>query len=75
MQESLNNNYSFEAIDTSVSGLKALSEFLSDTFKSSKFTPDYLDWMYNHNPVGGVVGFNAIFENKFGIISILMESV
>tara|TARA_Y100000768_G_C23976547_1_gene683368 strand:- start:1430 stop:2290 length:861 start_codon:yes stop_codon:yes gene_type:complete len=64
MKEASNNNYSFEAIDTSASGLKALSKFLSNTFKSSKFTPDYLDWIYNQNPVGGVVGFNAVFENK-----------
>ena len=64
MKEASNNNYSFEAIDASVSGLKSLSKFLSHTFRSSKFTSDYLDWMYNKNPVGGVIGFNAIYKNE-----------
>ena len=57
-------NYSYEAIDTSVAGLESLSKFLAKTFNSYKFTPDYLDWMYNKNPYGGVVGFNAIYENE-----------
>jgi len=58
------NNYLFEEIDTSFSGLEVLSRFLSQTFKSHKFTPEYLDWMYNKNPNGDVVGFNAINENE-----------
>tara|TARA_B100000767_G_C19731317_1_gene521810 strand:- start:365 stop:1225 length:861 start_codon:yes stop_codon:yes gene_type:complete len=64
MNEIFNKNYSFEPIDTSNTGLKYLSKFLSKTFKSSKFTPEYLNWMYNQNPNGCVIGFNAISENK-----------
>ena len=64
MKEVKNRNYSFEAINTSPSGLKDLAKFLSQTFKSSKFTPEYLNWMYNQNPNGGVIGFNAIMENE-----------
>tara|TARA_X000001036_G_C20662686_1_gene799551 strand:+ start:1404 stop:2270 length:867 start_codon:yes stop_codon:yes gene_type:complete len=64
MKDILSKNYSFEEIDTSCSGLETLSQFLCQTFKNYKFTPEYLDWMYNKNPNGGVVGFNAINENE-----------
>tara|TARA_E500000081_G_scaffold123940_1_gene129797 strand:- start:324 stop:1181 length:858 start_codon:yes stop_codon:yes gene_type:complete len=64
MDQILSNDYSFESIDTSKQGLKTLSKFLSQTFNSSKFSPKYLDWMYNQNPNGSIVGFNAISENE-----------
>ena len=64
MLEKLNNTYSYQAIDISHSGLQTLSKFLSESFKSSKFSQDYLDWLYNQNPAGNVIGFNAFFENK-----------
>ena len=64
MVDATNNNYSFEIIDTSSTGLEDLSKFLSQTFKSTKFTSEYLDWMYNQNPNGSVIGFNAFKENE-----------
>lgn len=64
MPDKLNNTYSYQAIDISHSGLRTLSKFLSETFKNSKFSQDYLDWLYKQNPAGNVVGFNAFFENK-----------
>ena len=64
MKEKTKNKYSFQAIDTSLTELKTLSIFLSKVFDSSKFTVAYLDWLYNQNPVGSVVGFNAFFQNK-----------
>ena len=57
-------SYSYEVIDTSLPGLEDLSVFLNKTFKSSKFSSNYLDWIYNKNPYGCVIGFNAIFENE-----------
>ena len=65
MKEALySNHYSFETIDTSTMGLKVLAKFLAQTFKSSKFNPEYLNWLYNQNPNGRVVGFNAISKNE-----------
>ena len=64
MKKVANNKYSFHAIDTSLPGLETLSNFLSETFKSSKFSPGYLDWIYNQNPAGSVIGFNAIYKNE-----------
>ena len=64
MKKVANNQYSFHAIDTSLPGLETLSNFLSETFKSSKFSPGYLDWLYNQNPAGSVIGFNAIYKNE-----------
>lgn len=64
MRDKLNDAYSYQSIDISHLGLKILSKFLSGTFKSSKFSKDYLDWLYNKNPAGNVIGFNAFFKNK-----------
>ena len=59
-------NYSYEAIDTSIAGLESLSKFLAKTFNSYKFTPDYLDWMYNKNPnVGWVRCEHQIMIKKY----------
>lgn len=62
MKEKTENKYTFQSIDTSPLGLKTLSVFLSNVFDSSKFSIAYLDWLYNQNPAGAVVGFNAFFK-------------
>lgn len=64
MLDKLKNDYSYQAIDISHSGLKILSKFLSETFKSPKFSEVYLHWLYNQNPAGNVIGYNAFFKSE-----------
>ena len=64
MKEKTQNKYTFQSIDTSPLGLKTLSVFLYNVFDSSKFSIAYLDWLYNQNPAGAVVGFNAFYQNE-----------
>lgn len=56
--------YSIQEIDASAIGLENLSKLLSKTFSDSALTEEYLDWIYNKNPYGKVVGYNAIFKEK-----------
>lgn len=60
----VDKNYYFKPIDTSTPGLRDLSIFLCKTFKSSKLSSSYLNWMYNQNPNGPAIGFNAFIKDE-----------
>ncbi len=64
VEQIIKEEYSIHEIDTSQNGLVKLSALLSETFNNSTLTKEYLDWMYNQNPNGKVVGYNAIFKEK-----------
>lgn len=41
------------------------SQLLSEVFSHTpKFTPEFLDWQYNQNPLGGVIGTDAFINGK-----------
>ena len=57
--------YEIVQIDCSPQGLLAVNEFLKSILRFSRhFSFDFFDWEYNRNPVGPVVGFNALCENR-----------
>lgn len=54
-------DYFIEQVKTDGAVLKEYQQLLQLVFESraSKFSIDYLKWLYKDNPVGSVVGFNA----------------
>lgn len=47
-------------IDCSARGLREAAELLREVFPAAThLSPEYLDWQYNRNPAGPVVGMNA----------------
>lgn len=57
--------YSVEQVKTDASALKEIQQLLQLVFKehATKFSLDYLRWLYVENPVGTVEGFNAYADN------------
>ena len=57
-------SYEFIPVATDQKAIKEIAELLRTTFpKSTKFTDAFIDWQYNKNPDGKVVGYNA-YENR-----------
>jgi hypothetical protein len=52
--------YEIRAVDTSIEGISECCNLLKTVFPdATNFTNEYLDWLYNQNPVGSAIGFNA----------------
>jgi hypothetical protein len=59
------SEYIFKPIDLTPQGTVEAADLLTAVFGSStSFTPGFLDWEYNKNPVGTAVGFNAWAGNE-----------
>lgn len=57
--------YDLIPIDSSRDSLKDVSALLRRVFPAAThLTPDYLDWQYNRNPAGTVVGMNAYRKGR-----------
>lgn len=62
------NDYIIEQVKTDDASLKSVQECLNASFpEATKFTIEFLKWQYRDNPVGEIVGFNAISND--GIIA------
>lgn len=58
-------DYNFSRITNDDKQLSQIRILLSEAFPGkNKFTLDYLHWQYFENPLGEVVGFNALTDNK-----------
>ncbi len=54
------NDYRFELLDLSNNGISDISNLLTLVFgEKAGFSPAFVDWEYNQNPVGKAIGFNA----------------
>jgi predicted N-acetyltransferase YhbS len=57
--------YSIEPIDLAPQRIAECAQLLRLVFpQANQFTKEYLEWQYNLNPVGKVVGFNAWNEGQ-----------
>lgn len=55
----------YELREIKKENIETYAKLLSDVFKGSdKFTPEFLDWQYFQNPLGNVVGYDAIYNNE-----------
>lgn len=57
------DNYDFKEIQ-SYEDFEIIADLLKKVFKTSKFSEEYLRWLYLNNPNGNVVGFNAFFNDQ-----------
>jgi GNAT superfamily N-acetyltransferase len=57
-------HYEFREVDSEAADLRAYVELFRASFGSTDITPEFLDWQYNRNPNGRVVGFNAFVEGE-----------
>ncbi len=54
------NDYRFELLDLTNKGIDDIANLLTLVFgETTGFTPAFVNWEYNQNPVGKAVGFNA----------------
>lgn len=59
------SDYILTPIDLTANGIAQTANFLTAVFgASTQFTPEFVDWEYNKNPVGTAVGFNAWAGNE-----------
>lgn len=59
------SEYIFKPIDLTPQGIIETAELLTAVFGSStSFTPEFVNWEYNKNPIGTAVGFNAWAGNE-----------
>jgi len=57
-------NFKIEQIKYDKDSIKQYADFLVEVFqKPSLFTPEYIDWIYNQNPDGKTIGFNAFTQD------------
>ncbi|PVW16475.1 GNAT family N-acetyltransferase [Marixanthomonas spongiae] len=58
-------SYTFKKTSTTPDALARYSRLLSGVFTTTdKFTPAYLRWQYEENPMGNVVGYDAFYEGN-----------
>ncbi len=58
-------NYDIQPIQLDASSVANYARFLGEIFqKKSLFTNEYVDWLYNQNPDGKTIGFNAIAPDQ-----------
>lgn len=58
---SVNMEYKIEQVKTDDASLQKVKECLEASFpEATKFTMDFLRWQYRDNPLGEIVGFNAV---------------
>lgn len=59
------SDYILTPIDLTANGIAQTANLLTAVFgASTQFTPEFVDWEYNKNPVGTAVGFNAWAGNE-----------
>lgn len=52
-------------IDRRPEGIAAVHALLQEVFPAATYvTPEYLDWQYNANPVGPVIGWDAVDDGR-----------
>ncbi|MCE3228218.1 MAG: hypothetical protein K0S32_2769 [Bacteroidetes bacterium] len=57
--------YTFSKTEVSKEKIQSYSELLTEVFtETKKYTPAFLDWQYNQNPSGKVVGYDAYYDGK-----------
>lgn len=57
--------FDFKQTQTDLASLKKYSELLSKVFpNTNKYSTDFLNWQYNLNPCGTVIGFDAFFGEE-----------
>ena len=60
----LNNTYNITPLCLTKTELNKISTLLNYVFNSELFTTDYLSWLYNENPSGKAVGYNAYLNKE-----------
>ena len=59
------SDYILKPIDLTAHGIAQTANLLTEVFGAlTQFTPEFVDWEYNKNPVGTAVGFNAWAGNE-----------
>lgn len=57
--------YTFIKTDYSKEKINTYAKLLSQVFPDTKkYTPEFLNWQYNKNPFGKVVGYDAFYDNE-----------
>ena len=57
--------YDFILVQTDQESINKCLKILTSVFPvNKKFSNEYLKWLYSNNPDGGIVGYNAIFNNN-----------
>ena len=57
--------YECRTLDLSAAGLDAVSRLLRTTFpQATHLTPSYLHWLYDQNPAGRALGWNACLDGE-----------
>ncbi len=60
----MSEGYIFKQVETTEDNLEEISKLLCRCFPNEKkFTVQFLDWQYNQNPEGKIIGFNAYLNN------------
>src|SRR5258708_2073413 len=58
-------NYEYRNTVTDAKSISLYSDLLSSVFPDTKkYTPQFLDWQYNQNPSGKVVGYDAFLNGE-----------
>lgn len=66
-------NYDFLPIQTDKLSIKKITELLQITFPhAKKYTESFVDWQYDQNPIGKMVGYNAFLDNELAAHYALM---
>ena len=57
--------YSYRLVESDYAQLQSYAELLNASFPQARpFTVEYLDWLYNKNPAGQAVGYDAWFGEQ-----------
>jgi GNAT superfamily N-acetyltransferase len=56
--------YAFQAISGNEASLSSYVRLFESSFGATAITPAFLDWQYNRNPNGPVVGYDAVLEGE-----------
>ena len=49
----------------SISNLKSYCELYKNCFNEKKLKLNYLNWLYNENPIGNFVGIDCFHDGSF----------
>jgi GNAT superfamily N-acetyltransferase len=56
--------YVFQAISGNEASLSSYVRLFESSFGTTEINPAFLDWQYNRNPNGAVIGYDAVLEGE-----------
>ena len=56
--------YEVLPVETDRASLASYIDLFTASFGSTDITPEFLDWQYNQNPLGRVIGYNAFLNGE-----------